>query len=233
VNPTTPEDSLRVASQPKLRTLVADRLRAAIARNRFPPGARLKERELCELLGVSRTSIREALRELEGEGLVSTQAGRPTVAVLSTKQVNEIYQVRVALEGLAARLFARQATDAHLAELEQATRALEAVVANFEVGPFLSAKTRFYDALFEGAGNEVAASMLRAIHTKVSLLRATSLASATRSVQSIKEIRALVAALAARDEEAAYRLCVEHIENASRAAMAVLAQADEKQAQRA
>jgi DNA-binding GntR family transcriptional regulator len=139
----------------------------------------------------------------------------------------------VALEGLAARLFARQATDAHLAELEQATRALEAVVANFAVGPFLSAKTRFYDALFEGAGNAVAASMLRAIHTKVSLLRATSLASATRSEQSIKEIRAFVAALAARDEEAAYRLCVEHIENASSAAMAVLAQADEKQAHRA
>jgi DNA-binding GntR family transcriptional regulator len=228
-----PEDSLRVVSQPKLRTLVADRLREAIARNRFPPGSRLKERELCELLGVSRTSIREALRELEGEGLVSTQFGRPTVTVLSAKQVDEIYQVRVALEGLAARLFTRHATAAHLAELRSATDALQAVFVNFEVGAFLVAKTRFYEALFEGAGNAVAASMLRAIHTKVSLLRATSLASAARSEQSIKEIWALVAALGARDEEAAYRLCVEHIENASRAAMAVLTQAAEKRAQRA
>ena len=229
-----PEESLKLAIQPRLRTLVADRLREAIARNRFPPGTRLKERELCELLGVSRTSVREAMRELESEGLVSTQFGRPIVAVLSRQQVEDIYQVRVALEGLAARLFARRATAAHLAVLEAATDALEAVFDQFDPGPRLVAKTRFYEALFDGAGNQAAAAMLRIIHTKVSLLRATSLANEARAEQSIREIRALLAALRARDEEAAYRLCVEHIQNASQAAMAVLSRtADSNEVARA
>jgi len=218
------DQSLRLRAAPRLRTLVAERIREAISTNRFPPGTRLVERELCDLLGVSRTSIREALRELESEGLITVDSGRLMVAVLSEREVRDIYQVRTQLEGLAARLFARNATEQQFNELEEAAEQLFAIYRDYATAPFLVAKARFYEALFDGAGNEVAASMLRIIHTKVSQLRAASLASGDRAKSSISEIQALMEALKARDENRAEALCIQHIENASKAAMAALRQ---------
>jgi DNA-binding GntR family transcriptional regulator len=217
----TEDHSLRLKAAPLLRTRVAERIREAIATNRFPPGSRLVERELCELLGVSRTSVREALRELESEGLVSTEGARPVVATLTLAEVRAIYEVRIVLEGLAARLFARLATPEQFASLAAAARALYAAYGAYETGPLLVAKATFYEALFAGSGNAVAASMLRTIHTKISQLRATSLASRARMRASATEIRALVAALEKRDEDRAAELSATHIRNASEAAMAV------------
>jgi len=220
------DTSLRLRAAPRLRTLVAERIREAISTNRFPPGTRLVERELCDLLGVSRTSIREALRELESEGLISTEGGRPMVTVLSERELRDIYQVRVVLESLAARLFARNARRAQVAALVATAEELYAVYDDYAIVPFLKAKARFYEALFAGAGNEVAASMLRIIHTKVSQLRAVSLGTNNRAQVSVGEIRALVAALEAGDENRAAALTVEHIENASAAAMRALHERD-------
>ena len=215
----------RVDAAPRLRTLVAARIREAIATGALPPGSRLIERSLCESLGVSRTSVREALRELESEGLISAEGGRPSVTKLSPEETRDLYQVRVVLEGFAARLFAERATAAQMQTLEAAWRELEAIYRDYAPGPFLMAKARFYEILFEGAGNATAAAMLRVIHTKVSQLRALSLSDGKRSRQSIREIGALVKALKARDADLAARLAVEHIENAARAACAAQARA--------
>lgn len=213
--------SFKLEAGPRLRTLVAERIRSAIANNRFPPGFRLIERELCELLGVSRTSVREALRELESEGLISSRGGRLIVAVVEAREAAEIYQVRTALESLAARLFVRNATSEQVAALEITVRSLLAASEHYESAVFLAAKARFYEALFKGAGNAVAASMLRTLHAKVSQLRAASLSSPGRVRDSVREILDLVAALKARDEERAAQLTARHIENAREAAMRV------------
>lgn len=215
--------SLLIEAQPSLRELVADRIREGVVSGRFPPGHRLVERELCELTGVSRTSVREALRELESEGLVTVLPNRgPIVSIVGIETAEAIYQVRTMLEGLAARLFTRRATDVQINALEKAVTALDRVYRDYSAGAFLAAKAEFYRILLEGAGNEVAATMLRAIHTRVSLLRATSLSDPQRAQASMSEIRALLAAIKARDEEAAWRTCVEHIENAAKTALAVL-----------
>ena len=88
-----------------LRRLVEDKLRGAIASGRFQPGQRLVERELCELVGVGRTSIREALRQLEAEGLVHSIPNRgPVVSTISVAEARELYAVRALLEGDAAEL---------------------------------------------------------------------------------------------------------------------------------
>lgn len=216
-----PDTSFKLEAGPRLRTLVADRIRLAIASNRFPPGHRLIERELCDLLGVSRTSVREALRELESAGLISSRGGRLIVAVVDAKEAAEIYEVRMALESLAARLFARHATATHVVSLDAAFKALAAAGEHYEPAAFIAAKTRFYEALFRGAGNEVAAAMLRTIHVKATQLRAASLSRPGRARASIREIRELVAALKARNEERASHLTVRHIENASEAARRV------------
>src|SRR5580658_6629334 len=90
-----------------LRLLVEDKLRSAIASGRFKPGQRLIERELCELTGVGRTSIREALRQLEAEGLVTVASHRgPSVTKITADEAKHLYAVRALLEGYAGRQFA-------------------------------------------------------------------------------------------------------------------------------
>ena len=215
--------SLRLPAVPTLRQLVTDRLRDAIETGQFPPGSRLIERDLCERLGVSRTSVREALRDLEAAGLITTQANRgPIVSIVTLAMAKSIYEVRTVLEGLAARLFATNATAAQIAALREHVERLALVYEDYSAAGFLRAKSEFYQTLFEGAGNPIAADMLRAIHTRVSQLRATSLSDPARAKASMSEIRAFVDALAARDGEAASRLCVQHIQNAADAALRVM-----------
>lgn len=216
--------SMRVHTLPGLRERVAERLRAAIATGKFPPGTRLIERELCDIMGVSRTSLREALRELQADGLITLRPNKGLiVSVMSLQTARSIYEVRAMLEGLAARLFARNATPQQIEALHASVHELAEVYRNFTPETFITAKTHFYDILLEGAGNEVAADMLRRIHTRASQLRVVSLSSAERAQQSIRELREFVAALEKRDEELAWTLCVAHVEAAAKAALATIA----------
>lgn len=212
--------SMRVQTLPGLREQVADRLRMAIATGKFAAGTRLIERELCEMMGVSRTSLREALRELQADGLITLQPNKGlSVSVVTEETARSIYEVRAMLEGLAARLFARNATGEQMAELRRSVDRLAEVYDDFSSEAFIAAKTRFYDILLEGAGNPVAADMLRRIHTRVSQLRVVSLSSSERAQQSIRELREFLDALEKRDEERAWQVCVAHVEAAARAAL--------------
>jgi GntR family transcriptional regulator, trigonelline degradation regulator len=217
------KNSLHVVAPASLRELVAERIRAEIIAGRFTPGHRLIERELCESLGVSRTSVREALRELETEGLVTSLPNRgPIVSIVSLETAESIYQVRTLLEGLAARLFAERANDGQIKDLENAVDALDVVYRNFSAGSFIAAKANFYRVLLDGAGNEIASTMLKAIHTRVSQLRATSLSNPERAQASMSEIRSLLTAIKKRDADAAWSCCVQHIENAAKTALKIL-----------
>jgi len=222
---------MRVESLPGLRELVVERMRMAIATGQFPPGARLVERELCEMMGVSRTSLREALRELQADGLIKSQPNKGlTIAVIDRKTAQEIYEVRAVLEGLAARLFARRATPAQMAQLRKSVEKLAKTYANFSADDFVMVKSEFYDTLFKGAGNETATEMLKRIHTRVSQLRVLSLSSAKRAEQSIQELREFLDALERHDEDRAQALCVAHIENAAQAALGALNGAEDSPA---
>lgn len=104
-----------------LRQQVVGELRESILAARFEPGTRLVEKVLCERYEVSRTVVREALRQLEAEGLVRIVANRgPVVATLSPQEAASLYEVRGALEALAGSLFAQRATDEQCAALQQA-----------------------------------------------------------------------------------------------------------------
>jgi GntR family transcriptional regulator, trigonelline degradation regulator len=216
--------SLRVAAvAAPVRQKVVEVLRAAITAGRFAPGQRLTERSLCELTGVSRVSVREALRQLESEGLIETQPNRgPIVSRLSRRDAVSLYQMRGALEALAARLFASVASDAQIMELASAVSVLQQAYKRRDIEAIVQAKGRFYEVLFEGSGNSMIGPTLNAMNARANQLRRISLSSPKRGPQSMREIRAVLTAIRRRDPEAAYTASLHHVEQAATAALANL-----------
>ncbi len=203
---------MRVQRSVPIRLQVAQQIRSAIGDMRFAPGQILIERELCEATGASRASVREALRELESEGLVVSIPGRGTeVATISVEEADQIYEARAALEGLAGRLFTLSATATQRAALGQALTRIEK---SADPGELLAAKNQFYEVLLEGAHNAVVQQLLTILHRRVTLLRFTSLSRPDRPAESVKEIRQIVTAINRGDSASAERACIAHIESA-------------------
>ena len=206
-----------------VRAQVVESLRSAIMSGRLAPGLRLVERDLCQMLGVSRPSVREALRELESEGLISSIPNRgPVVTELTAEDAASIYQVRGSLEALAAELFARNATDADIAELVAVGMRLEEVYTGGEVADIIVVKREFYDVLFRGSGNNIIPEVLRTLNARITRLRVMCLSSNARRKHSIGEIQEIIEALKQRDQRAAAAASLRHVENAGRAALASL-----------
>jgi DNA-binding GntR family transcriptional regulator len=187
-----------------LRRQVLDELRQSIIAGRLNPGERLIERELIAMMGVSRTVIREALRQLESEGLVAIVPNKgPIVRTLTVEEARDIYAIRAVLEGLAARLFTEQAGDLQIARLDRALSVVEKAYDSGDAEAMLETKNNFYEVLFEGAKSETLASMLAILHGRIRRWRSLGLTHPNRSPerdrQSLKNLRALVQAIRARD----------------------------------
>ena len=199
------------------------RLRDAIARGHFVPGERLRERVLCELTGVSRTSLREALRELESEGLVMSVPNRGImVSPIDPELARATFDLRGVLEGHAVTLFVQRAGPA---DIDQLTRAFKAMKRAYESGDSAArhdGKNAFYGALLDGARNPLLKPMLKSIHVRVSQLRAASLNQPSRLTESLEEFTALFDAIVSRDLGAAQAACQRHVEQAAEAALAAL-----------
>jgi DNA-binding GntR family transcriptional regulator len=208
-----------------LREQVLEGLRRAILNFDLKPGERLVERELIEQIGVSRTTIREVLRELTAEGLVVVIPQKGAVVYApSPVEAQDLYAVRASLESLAVRRFIERASEANVDALRATVDEMEAVaLGDGDMLTLLQAKDRFYDVLLEGAASPTIQDILGGVQARVRLLRATSLSQPGRSVHVISEIRALVAAIAARDADEATRLCVAHLNNAAATGLKALA----------
>ena len=210
-----------------VREQVLEQLRSAIVELRLLPAQRLVERELIEQTGVSRTTIREVLRELAAEGLVTTIPNKGTVvASPSLERAAELYEVRAVLEGMAARQFVEHASEDHIAQIRRALQTIEATVDEDPAGPaMLAAKKLFYDALFEGAAHRTIQEIVEGLQARVTVLRRTSLAQPGRSARTVAEVRAIVEALEARDGERAAAACVHHVNEAARTVLAAMTNA--------
>lgn len=208
-----------------LRMLVEDRLREAICSGLFKPGKRLVERELCELMGVGRTSVREALRQLEAEGLVETMRHRgPVVRAIDALEAEQLYAARALIEGYAGRMFARHGSREEIAALEAAVGRLEEAIGSGEHASLIAAKTGFYAVLMSGVRNVFLQDMLQRLNNRVTLLRVTSMTQPGRLQRSLEETRAIQRAIAAGDPDAAEAACHHHIEEAAKVALDVLSQ---------
>lgn len=207
-----------------LRAQVVRKLREAILSRRFPPGQRLVERELCELTGVSRTTVREALRQLESEGLVRLVANQgPVVASVSLEEARDLYEVRGVLEALAASRFAAGASDGQMRRLLEATRRYEQAARAGDLTEIVERKDDLYAVLLDGADNSVIRQVLESLRGRIAYLRATSLRQPHRAEEAAREIRKIAAAIAGRDAGAAWDLSRWHVDRAAAAALEVLA----------
>jgi DNA-binding GntR family transcriptional regulator len=210
---------IRRAAAP-LRAQVLDHLRQQIITGRLAPGARLIERELIALTGVSRTVVRETLRQLESEGLVAVIPNKgPVVRALTEAEARDLYSIRAVLEGLAARRFVDHAADAQIARLEQALDLAARAYRRDDPDQILDAKNRFYDALFDGAGSETLSSMIGTLHGRIRRWRALGLGHPRRSIrrsgESVRNLRAMIAAIRKRDGTLAERIIRDEVTQAA------------------
>ncbi len=218
---------------PKLDTLERPRtlkesalqsLREAITFGVFAPGERLVERVLCERLGVSRTVVRECIRHLESERLVSVipNAG-PAVAVLEADEVREIYEIRALLESAAIRSCAHQAGPETVAALEQHCEDIADTLANGNVIAALGHTRRFYQTIFVTGNKRVSWDLVERLNGQIGRLRVLTLGSAGRATSGPADLRKIVAAIERGDPDAAARACQEHNAAASEIALSQLA----------
>ena len=221
---TLPE--LRIARDlPTLRDLTTEKLREAIMAQRFKPGQHLVERDLCEQTGVSRSSVREALRHLEAEGLVERRGNRGLfVASITPDEARQIYEVRAALEPEMARLFAARATEDDLAALAATLTALERASRSRVIADYVRALDAFFDTLIGGTRNEVAVRIVRTLRARISYLRGitTGRAEAARQRETIRLMRDIAECARRRDGEAIHRQCRSFIERSAAFAIEVL-----------
>jgi GntR family transcriptional regulator, trigonelline degradation regulator len=206
-----------------LRELALEKMRSAILDFRFKPGDRLVERNIAQMLGVSRTVVREVIRNLESEGLVEIVPHHgPIVAKASPEDVEQIYELRMLLEGAAAR---SAALSARPEDVEALRHSLAEVQDGYRAGEptkVLSATSKFYETLFICGGKPVALNMLKAINSRINHLRAVTISTEGRAQAGPAEMQNIVDAIARGDVEEAQAATTRHVTSAATLALAHL-----------
>ncbi|MDU8911955.1 GntR family transcriptional regulator [Aestuariicoccus sp. MJ-SS9] len=175
----------------------------------FRPGDRLVESDLAERFGVSRTPIREALQRLETQSLLARDGRSLIVASLDHNQMAELYVVRTELEGLAARLAARHATEEEIEVLRDMVTEDRALLN--DPSALARANRRFHKMIHLASHNRYLVQQLDLVHRSMALMATTSLAAQGRGEIALAEHQAIVDAIARRDEDAANKALRDHI----------------------
>lgn len=199
-----------------------DRFRDALRRGTLSPGQRVLETEIAEAFGMSRTPVREAIRRLQAEGLVAQLPGRGLcVAQYDHAEVDELYVMREALEGTAARLAAANAGRPDIGLLQRMVEE----EAGLPAEALAEHNRRFHRALHQAAHNRYLLRSLSALSDALLLLGPTTLDRPGRAAKARKEHAKIVAAIAARDEAGAEAAARAHIAAAHEARLALAAAA--------
>jgi DNA-binding GntR family transcriptional regulator len=203
-----------------LRMKIIDAIRRAIEHGTLKPGDRLIEKELCEQLGVSRTSLREALRELQAEGVIASVSARGlTVVEISRRDARDIYLIRARVEALIFEQFAEKATDSEMHELGKIYQELITAYNNGTFSAISEAKARWHNYVCEVTQNNIAKNLLSRLTLRTAQLRNRSVIRTERQAQSIAELTTLMEALKTRDLAATAAAAQRHVLSASDSAL--------------
>ncbi len=212
-------ESIEPNSYVPLRVQVYSALRDAIVSGKLRPGERIVEDRICMELGVSRSPLREALRKLEGEGLVSILPRRGAVVTeLTHGEQLELFAVREALEGLAAHLAASQITPVELAELEDVCLAMEQCIEARDMPTVVALNTQFHELIAKASRNRWVREFLVSIRAQTRRLYRSSLEKPDRALESVAEHRLVIESLRRGDGSRAEALARRHVLRAQQVA---------------
>ena len=213
-----PEVNLRVLPRTVQQETV-DKLRLAIFSGMFEPGSRLVESQLCAQLGISRPSLREALRSLQAERLVDIVPNRgPSIPALTWEEMTAIYEVRELLEVEAVGRCSRRISKEQLQELEKSLSAFEAAASSNDSMARVTTAADFYSIILASCGNPILEEVHRGLVARISFFRARSMSLKGRAQSSLAEMREIYESVAAGDEKAARKASKKHILKAKAAA---------------
>ncbi|MBR6390839.1 MAG: GntR family transcriptional regulator [Lachnospiraceae bacterium] len=203
-----------VTDKYSLRGRVYNRLREDILSGKLKENEELREISIGEELGVSRTPVREAFRQLELEGLITIIPNKGAfVTGITGKDVKDIYMIRSHLEGLCARLACDHITDEQLEEMEENIYLGEFHASKGHMDQMAELDNRFHDILYEACDSKMLENLLKDYHQYVLRIRKKTL-STSRGTVSNEEHRAIMEAIKARDHKQAEKLANKHINNA-------------------
>ncbi len=209
---------LQMDSYQPLRNVVYQTLRSAILTGDLKPGERLMELQLADKLGVSRTPIREAIRMLEHEGLAKTIPRKGAeVAKMTEKDMEDVIQIRLALEELAGSVACIKITPDELDMLKAAMTAFEERLNDSDVVEIAKADEEFHDIIIRSAENPKLLEIMKNLREQIYRYRAEYLKKKEVYPILIKEHRELYASLAERNSEAVVKIMQDHLYNQAEA----------------
>ena len=193
---------------------VFDRIEADILNGTLPPGELLTELKLCELLSVSRTPVREALNRLRQEGLIEESGKGAVVVGITDRDLDDIYEIRLRVEGLATAMCAEVITDDELKQLEETVALQEYYTSRRDSDSIRNLDSEFHRLIYSFCGSRILSELLSDLHRKVQRFRRSSVEDPDRARAAAKEHGEILDALRSRDRDRAEHLAVAHIKNA-------------------
>jgi len=206
----------RVASihRTSLHEELTDRLRTMIVEGVLAAGEKVPERELCEKLGVSRTPMREALKVLAADGLLSLEPGRGArVTATTLEDLEEVFPLMAAFEALAGELACDRINDKQLAQLKEAHKQMLKHFHSQNMAAYFKHNERIHEIILEAAGNQTLKSMYLSLALRVRRARYMANMTPTRWQQAVDEHEEILVALDNRDGQALGSILKRHLEN--------------------
>ncbi len=198
--------------QETLHEQVFRQLREAILSGQLREGERIIETEIAGKMGISRSPLREALRKLELEGLVTVTPRKGAIVnAFSAEDIEEIYLLRSVLEGAAARLAAARITSEGLLVLEESVGRMDALTRNGDLSGLVEENTNFHNVIIKASGQKRLVQLIGTLQEYVRKFRTASLSRPGRAANALKEHREILAALREREGEKAEKLVHHHI----------------------
>ncbi|MGR4067099.1 GntR family transcriptional regulator [Halomonas sp. LR3S48] len=212
----------RRITTPSLAEEAYEALHDLIVHGRLAPGQRLIEPELCEQLGISRTPLREALKMLAADGLVTLRRNRNAqVSLIEPQELEHLFEVEAGLESLAASLAAKRMTNTELKRLESLQERLERLLEKGDRNAYFELNQRIHGLIVAGAKNPVLEETHRSLLGRLERARYLALDHIGRWEESTREHRDILEALKSRDSDLARRLLADHVQHTGDAIAAI------------
>jgi DNA-binding GntR family transcriptional regulator len=202
---------MRLRKHKTLREQIVSSLRDSIIRGELRAGQKLTEPELADKLGISRTPIREAFRQLESEGFLTVIPRRgAVVSTLTRQEIEEFYEIKSLLEGYAARVAASRITKKDIDKLRKINKQLEDLAEGDDVEAFFRKNNEFHNTFIALCGNEKLLDIRNTLVRRFLRYRLQALSVPGRFMESVKQHKVIIRAFVKKDGPLAESLVVEH-----------------------